>query len=94
MTALKAKCVRHPKHFFVCVFLPFLLFLISSSPPLPLPRLSYPSTTKDKFTADYHQKVVLRFSLTFPTTNSAESSCPTPPGEGNVQDSHNIEDCL
>ena len=63
-------CGGRPKHFSVCVFIPFLVSLISSSLTLPLPRLSYPSTTKDKFTADYHQKVVLRFSLTSATTHT------------------------
>ena len=57
-------------HSFLCeCLLPFPLTPISS-PPFPLPRLSYPSTTKDKFTADYHQKVVLRFSLTSTTTHT------------------------
>ena len=49
--------------FFSFCFAPIL------SSPLGLPRLSYPSTSKDSFTADYHQKVVLRFSLTSATTH-------------------------
>ena len=38
--------------------------------PLFLPRLSYPATSQDKFAADYHQKVVLRYSLTSVTTRT------------------------
>ena len=60
----------------LCVFLPFsftflpFCFAPVPSSPLCLPRLSYPSTSKDTFAADYHQKVVLRFSLTSTTTHT------------------------
>ena len=49
---------------------PPLLFCTRTLLPLCLSRLSYPSTSKDTFTADYHQKVVLRFSLTSATTHT------------------------